>query len=69
MGEKPIEATEAQLLTVEEAADVLALSRSSVYALMESGQLPYVKILRARRIRLADVRALVEGNLVGRRID
>jgi excisionase family DNA binding protein len=41
---------EGGLLPVSEAAEFLGVSRSMVYALMEDGQLPYVKIGRARRI-------------------
>jgi excisionase family DNA binding protein len=35
---------------ISEAAGFLKLSRSCVYALMDAGQLPYVRIGRARRI-------------------
>ncbi|HXQ20086.1 MAG TPA: helix-turn-helix domain-containing protein [Candidatus Acidoferrales bacterium] len=45
------------LAGVREAAQFLGLSRSTIYALMESGELSYVKIGRARRIPR---RALVE---------
>ena len=38
------------LMTVTEAAKFLRLSRSSVYALMENGELAFVKIGRSRRI-------------------
>jgi excisionase family DNA binding protein len=38
------------LVPVSEAAEFLGVSRSMVYVLMENGQLPYVKIGRARRI-------------------
>jgi excisionase family DNA binding protein len=38
------------LISVSEAAEFLGVSRSMVYVLMEDGQLPYVKIGRARRI-------------------
>ncbi len=45
------------LLTVREAEDFLRLSRSSVYALMDHGELAFVKLGRSRRIPR---RALVE---------
>lgn len=45
------------LVTVAEAGQFTGLSRSSLYALMESGHLVYAKIGRARRIPR---RALVE---------
>ncbi len=44
-----------------EAVRFLGVSRSTIYVLMESGQLPYVKIGRARRIpRRALVRLAAE---------
>ncbi len=45
------------LMTVREAAAFLRLSRSSVYALMDHGELAFVKLGRSRRIPR---RALVE---------
>jgi excisionase family DNA binding protein len=38
------------LVPVSEAAAFLGVSRSTLYALMERGELPYVKIGRARRV-------------------
>lgn len=38
------------LLTVEQAAEALALGRTKVYELLDSGSLRSVKIGRARRI-------------------
>ena len=60
------------LMTVQEAAGFLRLSRSTVYTIMDRGELPFVKLGRSRRIPR---RALVElaaremrggTNLVGR---
>ena len=45
------------LMTVAEAARFLKLSRSSVYKLMDEGQLQYTKLGRCRRVPR---RALVE---------
>ena len=45
------------LMTVREAAVFLRLSRSTVYTLMDQGELPYVKLGRSRRI---PKRALIE---------
>jgi excisionase family DNA binding protein len=53
------------LLTVGDAAKFLAVGRSTLYAAMDSGKLPYCKIGRSRRIPR---RALVEfaaGTLTG----
>ena len=44
-------------MTVKEAAEFLRLSRSSVYVLMDHGELAFVKLGRSRRIPR---RALVE---------
>jgi len=47
------------LLTVTEASQVLAISRSKLYELLNSGHLPSVHIGRSRRIRMKDVEDLV----------
>jgi excisionase family DNA binding protein len=52
---------EKMLLTVWEAADVLAVSRSRVYELLYAEQLGSVKIGRSRRVALASVRLLADG--------
>ena len=38
------------LMTVLQAAEFLSVSRSKLYAMMEAGQLPYVKLGKSRRI-------------------
>lgn len=53
------------LLSVREAARFLSVSRSTLYELMESGQLYYVKIGRARRIPRRAVLELAARNLRG----
>lgn len=45
------------LCKVELAAELLSLGRSTLYELMASGELPFVKVGRARRIRRADIDA------------
>ncbi|MFI5398499.1 MAG: helix-turn-helix domain-containing protein [Candidatus Binatia bacterium] len=55
--EREVDMVQDGLAGVREAAKFLSLSRSTLYALMESGQLVYVKIGRARRIPR---RALIE---------
>lgn len=47
----------AGLLNVEQACEWTGLSRAKLYQLMEKGELPFVKIGRARRI---PKRALIE---------
>ncbi|MFG3169228.1 helix-turn-helix domain-containing protein [Streptomyces sp. NPDC048200] len=44
----------------EEAAEVLAIGRSTVYELMAQGSLKYIKLGRTRRIRRADIEAYVD---------
>jgi len=57
--------TQAGLLTVEAAAQFLSISRTSLYAAMARGELPWCQLGRSRRIPR---RALVEyaaANLTG----
>lgn len=49
-----------RLLTVIAAADYLAISRGSVYHMLDDGRLRSVRIGRARRIALAELRRLVD---------
>ncbi len=51
------------LATVSEAAGFLAVSRSTLYLLMDSGQLPHCKIGRARRIPWRAVHQFAQGVL------
>ncbi len=53
------------MLTVAQAADLLSLGRTSVYKLMETGDLCYVKLGRARRIPKQAVLELAARNLRG----
>jgi excisionase family DNA binding protein len=53
------------LCTVPEVARSLAISRSKVYSLMDSGRLPHVKLGRSRRLRWEDVMKLIDENTVG----
>ena len=54
------------LVKVAQAAWLMSISRAKAYALMESGELEYVKIGRSRRVPLSVVRDLIERNRVGR---
>jgi excisionase family DNA binding protein len=56
----------AGLRPVQAVAQFLAISRSKVYQLMDSGDLPYVKLGKSRRVRWTDVLQLVEDNTVSR---
>lgn len=48
------------LVRVEEAAHILSLSRSTIYEMMDAGELPSVRRGTARRIPVAALRAWVE---------
>ena len=54
------------LQPISAVATFLSLSRSKVYAMMETGQLPYVKFGKSRRVRWSDVTQLVENSVVSR---
>ena len=54
-----------RLCTVAAIATHLSLSRSTIYGLMNSGNLPYVKLGKSRRIRWSDVYELIERNRIG----
>ena len=47
------------LVRVEEAARILSLSRSTIYEMMDAGELPSVRYGAARRIPVAALRAWV----------
>ena len=51
---------ESFLFTVQEAAQVLKMSRSKVYGLIKDGQLHSVKIGGSRRLRKQDLLAYVD---------
>ena len=48
------------LLTLPEAGRALAISRSKMYDLLNSGHLPSVHIGRSRRVRVSDVEIFVK---------
>lgn len=54
------------LQSVRAVAEFLAVSRSKVYLMMESGDLPYVKLGKSRRVQIADLKKLIEANTFGR---
>jgi excisionase family DNA binding protein len=53
------------LLTIEQVGALLAMSRSTVYALMDRGDLAYVQLGRARRVPKRAATQLLERNLKG----
>ena len=52
------------LVRIGEASVYLALSRSTIYGMMDAGQLPYVKLGRSRRIPRQALIELARGHLV-----
>ncbi len=48
------------LLTVEETAHLLSLSRMSVYRLIQRGDLPSIKIGGSRRVSMSALRAYLQ---------
>jgi excisionase family DNA binding protein len=53
------------LADVREAAEFLSMSRSSLYKLMDTGELRFAKIGKARRIPWRSLRDFAERSLIG----
>ena len=53
------DAHQLRLVTIPVAANLLGVSRSKLYDLLAEGELPTVRIGRARRIAVADLEAFV----------
>ena len=51
--------TPPHLVSVREACEILRLSRSTLYELMDAGRLGFVRIGRARRLAVAELQRLV----------
>ena len=63
---KTNDSNEDGLQPVSRVAKFLSVSRSKVYAMMESGDLRYVKLGKSRRIRWSDVLQMIEDCTVSR---
>jgi excisionase family DNA binding protein len=67
MKDSPSETTESnsiKLIKVKEASNMLGISLSFTYKLVETGMLKYVRIGTAIRIRLQDLVDFIESNLI-----
>lgn len=58
-GKTPGEST---FLTVAEVAEMMRVSKMTVYRLVHSGELPAVRVGRSFRVREADAHAYLEGS-------
>lgn len=56
--------TDTRLITTVQAAEIIGLSRSKLYELLASRELPSVRIGRARRIDLQDLERFIDGHRV-----
>jgi len=54
------QARQVRLVTIPTAAQLLGVSRSKLYELLGDGELPTVRIGRARRIAIADLEVFVQ---------
>lgn len=54
------------VFTVEQAGEFSGWSRATLYSLMETGELPYSRVRRTRRIPKRALIDLLARNLVGR---
>lgn len=63
--EKKTDLTADGFVSVEEAGDFLSMSRSSIYKLMDSGQLRWCKFGKARRIPWVALRHFAQNCLDG----
>lgn len=57
---RSIHPNDLRLLRLEEVQERLALSRSSVARLVNNGELPSVRVGKARRVRLDDLLAFLD---------
>ncbi|HEY7399516.1 MAG TPA: helix-turn-helix domain-containing protein [Actinomycetota bacterium] len=55
--------TEVRLLTVNEVADLLRVSRMTVYRLIKQGDMPSFRVGRGYRLREEDVHSYLNGRL------
>jgi excisionase family DNA binding protein len=54
-----------RLLRIEEVADILQVSRSYCYQMVQRNEIPSVRLGRTRRIRVQDLEGFIEANISG----
>lgn len=54
------------VMRISDAAEYLAVSKTTLYQEMDSGRLPYVRVRTVRRLRRVDLDAWIGRNLVRR---
>jgi excisionase family DNA binding protein len=52
-----------RLLRAQEVAQILQISKSFVYAMIERGEIPSVHLGRSRRVRFEDLQRFIEANV------
>jgi excisionase family DNA binding protein len=65
MSEKSLEKPQSvvtKLLKASDVANIMSISRSFAYQLLETGQLPTVHLGRSVRVRAEDLRVFIEKN-------
>jgi excisionase family DNA binding protein len=61
-GETPTEPTDRRLLSIQQAADALGVSRTTIWRMLRDGGLPFVELRPgSRRIPSAAITAFVKG--------
>ena len=51
-----------QLLAPKQVCEMLSIKKTTLYAIMTRGEIPYVMVGRSRRIRIADLRDYIAAN-------
>jgi excisionase family DNA binding protein len=63
-GETPTEPGDRRLLSIQQAADALGISRTSVWRLLRDGRLPFIELRKgSRRIPSEAITAFVKGEV------
>ncbi len=58
----PVQPSDLQLVDIPQAAKILSIGRTSIYSLINSGDLKAIKIKSSTRISLAAIQALIQNS-------